>query len=353
MTTPEKSLQLQKTGDLKSALERYKPRLQEILKDRAPQFAAALVQIVNRSWALQKCKSESVIGAAITAAALDLSIDPTLGESYVIPYGEQAVFQMGYKGFIALAQRSGQYRRLGWMVVYDGQLKKWNPLTGELEVDPEGKKGDAVIGYAAYFQLLSGFERGEYWTKAEVLAHAARFSQAFKAKKKDSPWMQEGPSGFDKMALKTVLLALLRPFGPKSVSWVNAVTQDNTVRKTPMDSPEPAFDLSLDPEGEPETPPDAPDVANTTPEGEKPAVAAKAVEGDSKGKLPTPQEKLAKTVIDAGFNWDEFSKYAQAEGHLADASSLPGFEAVPTKIAERLLRATIGLIQGLTKERLE
>lgn len=202
-----------------------KDRLQSILGQRAPQFAAAIVQVVNRSSALQNCSPESIVGAAITAAVLDLSIDPNLGEAYIIPYGPQASFQLGYIGLTQLALRSGQYKRLGWQVVYEGQLKFYEELTGELELHNDLKTSDKVIGYAAKFVLVNGFERGEYWPVEKVKAHAERFSQAFKRGKQDSPWVTD----FNRMATKTCLKHLLRVWGPKSIVMQKALATDEQV----------------------------------------------------------------------------------------------------------------------------
>lgn len=205
----------------------YKRRLHDVLGARAPQFAAALVQVVANSWHLQKCTPESVIGAAITAAALDLSLDPNLGEAHLVPYGQNCQFQLGYKGLTQLGLRSGQFKRLGWAVVYPGQLKKWNELTGELDIDFSVVPADGAepCGYAAYFMLVNGFERGSYWTAEEVDQHALRFSQAYKKDKKDSPWFTD----FDTMALKTVLKELLNHWAPKSVQMQTAIIRDHQV----------------------------------------------------------------------------------------------------------------------------
>jgi recombination protein RecT len=202
-----------------------KDRLASILGQRAPQFAAAIVQVVNRNAALQNCTPESIMGAAITAAVLDLSIDPNLGEAYIIPYGASASFQLGYIGLTQLALRSGQYKRLGWQVVREGQLKFYDELTGELEIQKDGQTSDKVIGYASKFVLVNGFERGEYWTTAEVQAHAERFSQAYKRGKQDSPWSSDR----DRMSLKTVLKRLLKIWGPKSIVMQKAFASDEQI----------------------------------------------------------------------------------------------------------------------------
>ena len=164
MSNPASTTGLAVRTDIKSLLaqDKYKGRIAELLKDRAPQFGAALVQVVGRSYNLQKCQPDSVIGAAITAACLDLSLDPNLGEAHLVPYGDKCQFQLGYKGLTQLSLRSGQYKRMGWKVVHQGELQKWDELTGDLILDHTKKESDDVIGYAAYFALINGFERASY-----------------------------------------------------------------------------------------------------------------------------------------------------------------------------------------------
>jgi recombination protein RecT len=206
--------------------DEVKNRLKEIMGSRAPQFAAALVQIVNQSWQLQKCDPNSVIGAALTAAALDLSIDPNLGEAHIVPYGEKAQFQIGYIGFNQLAMRSGQYKNLGWKVIHKGELEKYDELSGELDVN-SNHPDEEVIGYAAKFKLLNGFERGLYWTKEKCFQHAERYSKAYKAglrdeKKRDSVWWTDP----DRACLKSVIKMLVKLWGPKSIQMQKALKVD-------------------------------------------------------------------------------------------------------------------------------
>jgi recombination protein RecT len=220
--------ELIKSKALKDIIQRdeVKTRLREIMGTRAPQFAAALVQIVGQSWQLQKCDPNSIIGAALTAAALDLSIDPNLGEAHIVPYGEKAQFQIGYIGFNQLAMRSGQYKNLGWKVVHKGELEHYDELSGELEVN-SNHPDEEVVGYAAKFKLLNGFERGLYWTKEKCFAHAERYSKAYKAgirdaSKRDSVWWTDP----DRACLKTVIKMLVKLWGPKSIQMQKALKVD-------------------------------------------------------------------------------------------------------------------------------
>ena len=225
------SNQLIQSKALKDVIQQdgVKNRLREIMGSRAPQFAAALVQVVSQSFQLQKCEPNSVIGAALTAASLDLSVDPNLGEAHIVPYGDKAQFQIGYIGFGQLAQRSGLYKNLGWCVVHEGELVRYDELSGELELNnknPDGK----VIGYAAKFKLVNGFERAEYWTAERIENHAARYSKAYRYAKGDKKkeetclWV----TSRDRMALKTVLKSLLKAWGPKSIQMQKALKVDDS-----------------------------------------------------------------------------------------------------------------------------
>ena len=208
--------------------DNVKNRLKEIIGDRSQQFAVALTQIVNGSYQLQRCEPTSILGAALTAASLDLSCDPNLGEAHLVPYGEKCQFQIGYRGFIQLAMRSGQYKAIGSAVVCEGELVSYDRLTGELVIDGSKKESDAVIGYAAKFKLINGFERAEYWTAEEIEKHAKRYSKAYgyakgkPDKEKNCLWITDR----DKMALKTVEKNLLSHYGPKSIQMQKALKVD-------------------------------------------------------------------------------------------------------------------------------
>lgn len=129
------------------------------------------------------------------------------------------------KGIIQLAQRSGQYKYINADVIYQGEQVNYNRVTGMLEITGD-KTSDEAIGYFGYFQLMNGFEKASYWSKEKVIAHAKRFSQAYKAGKKDSPWF----TSFDAMAMKTVIKQLISKYGPMSVEFANAMANDNADR---------------------------------------------------------------------------------------------------------------------------
>lgn len=195
-----------------------KNMIANVLHDREPQFATSIVSIVNSNRSLANVDQLSVIQSAMVAATLDLPIDQNLGYVWLVPYKGKAQAQIGYKGYIQLAQRSGQYRAMNAVAVHEGELISWNPLTEEVAFDPMKKVSDTVIGYIGYFKLLNGFEKTVYWTKEQIEARRQRFSKAGG----NSPWATD----FDAMAKKTVLKDLLTKWGPMSTQLAEAAAKD-------------------------------------------------------------------------------------------------------------------------------
>ncbi|MCY8106661.1 recombinase RecT [Bacillus mojavensis] len=196
-------------------------RFEEVLGKRATQFTASILSLYNSEQMLQKTDPMSVISSAMVAATLDLPIDKNLGYAWIVPYGGKAQFQLGYKGYIQLALRTGQYKSINCIPIHEGELQKWNPLTEEIEIDFEKRESDAVIGYAAYFELINGFRKTVYWTKAQVEKHKKKFS------KSDFGWKND----WDAMALKTVLKAVLSKWGILSVEMQQAVIEEEETRE--------------------------------------------------------------------------------------------------------------------------
>lgn len=200
----------------------FKKRFEDILDKRAPQFMASVVNLVSSDANLQQCQPVSVVQACVMAATMDLPIDKNLGYAWVVPYnsktGKVATFQIGYKGYIQLALRSGQYKAINVIDVHEGELVKWNPLTEEFEIDFQARKSDAVVGYAGYFELLNGFRKAVYWSREEIVEHRKRFSKT----KSGGVW----DSDFDAMARKTVIRNLLSKWGILSIAMQTAVSAD-------------------------------------------------------------------------------------------------------------------------------
>lgn len=211
--------QKQEPATLKALLASptVKKRFEEVLDKRAPQYMTSIINLYSSEKSLQKCEPMSVIASAMVAASLDLPVDKNLGYAWIVPYKNRAQFQLGYKGYIQLALRSGQYRYINAIPVHEGELVKWNPLTEEIEIDFESKKSDVVIGYAGYFELLNGFRKTVYWTKEQIDAHRRKFS------KSSFGWDND----WDAMALKTVIKAMLSKWGILSVDMQKAVIEDD------------------------------------------------------------------------------------------------------------------------------
>lgn len=203
-------------------------KLNDVLgsEKKAASFVSSVISVANGNYMLRNCNPMTILGSAMVAATLDLPVVPTLGLAYIVPYKGQCQFQLGYKGLIELAERSGQFQNIIDEVVYEGQLVKKNKFTGEYEFDEDAKTSDKPIGYMARFDLVNGFSKTIYWTIEEVQAHAKRFSQAFRSGK-GSPWQ----SDFDAMARKTVLKALFAKYAPKSVAIQQAIKFDQAVVK--------------------------------------------------------------------------------------------------------------------------
>ncbi len=197
-----------------ATLERFK----SVLDGSESQFVASLLSIINNNSYLAQVTNTSIMNAAMKAATLKLPIEPSLGFAYIVPYKRQAQFQIGYKGLIQLAQRSGKYKSINSGVVYKSQFISYNPLFEELEIDFTQPQ-DEVIGYFAAFKLLNGFEKVTYWTKEQAYAHGKRFSKSFN----DGPWK----SDFDAMAQKTLLKQIISKYGPLSIEMEQAIVADN------------------------------------------------------------------------------------------------------------------------------
>lgn len=209
-------------------------RFENVLEDKANGFTTSLLNMVNGDPNLAEAQPMSIITSAMVAATLDLPIDKNLGYAYIVPFrdwkkGNEKVaqFQLGYKGYIQLAQRSGQYLALNVTEVYEGELKSWNRLTEQFEFDPNGKESDEVIGYVAYFKLVNGFEKTVYWTKQQVESHRIKHNKAKNKEQLTGVWK----SDYDAMAQKTVLKAMLSKWGILSIEMQKAVTTDETVQE--------------------------------------------------------------------------------------------------------------------------
>ena len=197
-------------------------------------FISAVVSAVNNNPALQECTNQSILSAALLGQSLNLSPSPQLGQYYMVPFndknkGKVAQFQLGYKGYIQLAIRSGQYKKLNVLAIKEGELIHFDPLNEEIEVklieDEEAREQAATIGYYAMFEYTNGFRKAMYWSKKKMEAHAEKYSMGYRAHKGYTFWEKD----FDGMAYKTMLRQLISKWGIMSIDMVSAMDADMAV----------------------------------------------------------------------------------------------------------------------------
>lgn len=281
-------------------------QIDAVVGQSSGRFITSIVSAYNANSLLAECDNRSIFAAALLGESLKLSPSPQLAHFYLIPYsdkekGRVCQFQLGYRGYIQLATRSGVYRKLNVLAIKQGELVKFDPLNEEIEVsiipDEEARENAPTIGYYAMFEYLNGFRKALYWSKAKMLTHADRYSKAFNKEtykkiqegkipanemwKYSSPWY----SSFDDMACKTMLRQLISKWGLMSTDLEKAYTADQGVinddgsvtyvdnDSTVVESPAPA-----EPKEEPIMPP---------------PVEAEVVEKPKKAeKKPEPQEDV-------------------------------------------------------------
>ncbi len=207
-------------------------QLKNLLKDRSSQFASSLITLASNDPQLNDAEPMSIISGAMQAAQLSLPLEKQFGFVYLIPFNtknkqtnqweKKAQFILGYKGYIQLAQRSGQYSRINVGNVHAGQLKSWDPFKEELEFDPNGKENDEVVGYFGYFRLLNGFEKTTYWTKEQVEQHRIQNAKGKNKQQLSGVWA----TNYDAMAQKTVLRSMLSKWGILSTEMQQAILAD-------------------------------------------------------------------------------------------------------------------------------
>jgi len=197
-------------------------------------FISAVVSAVNNNPALQECTNQSILSAALLGQSLNLSPSPQLGQYYMVPFndknkGKVAQFQLGYKGYIQLAIRSGQYKKLNVLAIKEGELIRFDPLNEEIEVklidDEEAREQAETIGYYAMFEYTNGFKKAMYWSKKKMEAHALKYSKGYAAKKGFTFWEKD----FDGMAFKTMLRQLISKWGIMSIEMQMAMDGDMSV----------------------------------------------------------------------------------------------------------------------------
>lgn len=234
------------------------PSIQEQFKNALGEhkdtFVASLIDLYTGDKSLQTCKPSAIIIEALRAATLRLPLNKALGFAYIVVYNNSVkvtneqtgreewikvptpTFIPGYKGYIQLAMRTGQYRTINADVVYEGEVRKANKLTGEIAFDDE-KTSDKIIGYFCYFELLNGFSKTLYVTVEDMAAYAKRYSPSVKKETTVAQLIAKANDGiigkkvgwegnFNDMALKTVIRRLLSKYGYLSVEMQNAMAHD-------------------------------------------------------------------------------------------------------------------------------
>ena len=197
-------------------------------------FISGIVSAVSVNPALSECNNSSILSGALLGESLNLSPSPQLGNYYLVPFndkdrGKVAQFQLGYKGYIQLAIRSGQYKKLNVLAIKEGELIKYDPLEEEIKVnliDDELERENAkTIGYYAMFEYINGFKKAIYWSKEKMEKHALQYSKGYQAKKGYTFWEKD----FDGMAFKTMLRQLISKWGIMSVDMQQAYESDMAV----------------------------------------------------------------------------------------------------------------------------
>lgn len=212
----------------------YQKLINNTIKDqqKRERFISAITSAVAINPALQDCDPSTILSGALLGESLGLSPSPQLGQYYLVPFADRkqnrtvAQFQLGYKGYVQLALRSGYYKSLTVFAVKAGELKKWNPVTEELEIelieDDEVREKTQSIGYCARFEYLNGFSKTLYWSRQKMEAHALRYSKGYAARKGYTFWEKD----FDAMAYKTMLRQLISKWGIMSIELQSAFEQD-------------------------------------------------------------------------------------------------------------------------------
>lgn len=201
-------------------------------------FISSIVSAVNTNQELQSCTNQSILSAALLGNSLGLSPSPQLGQYYMVPFndktkGKVAQFQLGYKGYLQLAMRSGQYKKLNVLAIKNGELVRYDPLNEEIEVnlieDDTVRENTETIGYYAMFEYNNGFKKTLYWSKKKMEEHALKYSQAYAADKRKGTAWTFWAKDFDSMAYKTMLRQLISKWGIMSIDMMTAFDKDMAV----------------------------------------------------------------------------------------------------------------------------
>ncbi len=230
-------------------------------QDRARRFTASITSAVAVNPALQECDAGTILAGALLGESLNLSPSPQLGQYYLVPFKQKAkydrdgnmirpetttaTFVLGYKGYVQLALRSGQYKDLDVMVIKQGEYQGKDPETGKARFkfieDDDVRDALPTVGYMAYFEYMNGFRKVLYWSKEKMMNHADTYSPAFSRKgyknllagnvKQSEMWRYSSfwYKNFDDMAKKTMLRQLISRWGVMSIDMQTALEHDDTI----------------------------------------------------------------------------------------------------------------------------
>lgn len=231
-------------------------------------FISSIISAVQANPALQECSNPSILSAALLGESLKLSPSPQLGQYYLVPFKNtkkgmtEAQFQLGYKGYIQLALRSGQYKKLNVLPIKAGELVKYDPLNEEIEVnlieDEEKREEAETVGYYAMFEYLNGFRKTLYWSKAKMISHAKKYSPGYKRDLEKGTEWTFWSKDFDGMAMKTMLRQLISKWGIMSIEMITAmdsdmgiIRQDGTVDYVETEDANVVYEQEAEPAEEP------------------------------------------------------------------------------------------------------
>jgi len=218
--------------------EAIKNRIREVVGggSEGQAFMTSILSAVTNNTDLQECEQISILNCAFLGQALKLSPSPQLGQYYMVPFKDNnkgikvAQFQLGYKGYIQLAIRSGQYKKLNVLAVKEGELIKYDPLNEDIEInlieDDETRENTATVGYYAMFEYVNGFRKTLYWSKKKMEAHAKKYSNGYRADLAKHTKYTFWSKDFDGMAYKTMIIQLISKWGIMSVDMQKAFEND-------------------------------------------------------------------------------------------------------------------------------
>lgn len=240
-------------------------------------FITSIVSLVSNNPAIAECEHATILSSALLGESLKLSPSSQLGQFYIVPFKEKdkqgnlkrvvAQFQLGYKGYIQLAIRSGYYKKLNVLDIKEGELINYDPLSETIEVclieDEEQREQAKTIGYYAMFEYQNGFKKSLYWSRSKMEAHAKKYSQAYRSDLKYNSSYSFWSKDFDGMAFKTMLRQLISKWGIMSVDFQTAITNDMAVLTEPNGQPQYVDNQEDIIEVTPEEPKSEPDAAES------------------------------------------------------------------------------------------